>query len=119
MKQLLLISLVFLISCEKNEFTIPAPVGGGSGGYSYQQPRSTPMAPGYDRTQDPGNIEGQQETHAVAARTDCDAMARRFREQGRRIQLVERRYVGGQLPYLCIFEGEDAQAGYFEDNRYK
>lgn len=66
MKQLLLIGLVFLVSCEKNEFTIPAPVGGGSGGYSYQQPRSTPMAPGYDRAQDPGNVEGQQETHAVA-----------------------------------------------------
>lgn len=116
MKQLLLFGLILLVSCEKNEFSVPVAVGGG--GYSQPQPRSSPMAPGYDRT-DPGNVEGQQETHAVSDRNDCDAMARKFRKQGRRIQLVERRYVGGQLRYLCIFEGEDAQPGYFDDNRYK
>lgn len=47
MKQLLvLIGLVFLVSCERNEFTVPAPAfpSGGSGNYSAPR-RSTPMAP--------------------------------------------------------------------------
>lgn len=119
MSKLWLIALALCcVACEPSELR-PAPVGGGSGGYSYQQPRSSPIAPGYDRTEDPGNVEGQRETHAVTTRNDCDEMARRFRQQGRRVQLVERRYVGGQLPYLCIFEGEDAQSGYFDDNRYR
>ncbi len=117
MKRFMTIGLVLLLSaCEKNEFSVPIPVGGG--GYSYSQPKSTPMAPGYDRT-DPGNVEGQRETHAVSNRTDCDKMLKNFRQQGRRLRLVERRFVGGQLPYLCIFEGVDAQPGYFDDNRYK
>jgi hypothetical protein len=51
-------------------------------------------------------------------------MAERFRREGRRIRLVEARRVrnaardGGVIQYLCIFEGPDAEAGYYNDSRY-
>jgi hypothetical protein len=78
--------------------------------------RHIPLAP---MLRDPANVPGKRETHAVANSGICDEMLRNFQRQGRRLKLVERRYVGGQLPYLCIFEGADAQPGYYDDNRYK
>jgi hypothetical protein len=46
MKRFLLIGLFLLTSCEKNEFTVPVPVGGGGGSYSApRRPVQTPMAP--------------------------------------------------------------------------
>lgn len=78
--------------------------------------RHIPLAP---MMRDPGNVRGQRETHSVTHSAKCDEMLRNFQQQGRRLKLIERRYVGGQLPYLCIFEGVDAQPGYYDDNRYK
>lgn len=78
--------------------------------------RHIPLAP---MLGDPGNVSGRRETHAVANSAICDEMLRNFQQRGRRLKLIERRYVGGQLPYLCIFEGVDAQPGYYDDNRYK
>ncbi|MBN8561072.1 MAG: hypothetical protein J0L70_11145 [Leptolyngbya sp. UWPOB_LEPTO1] len=123
-KSFLAIGILLLAGCGENElYPVPAvPIGGG-GNYSAPSrpaPRSTPLAPSYhSSTQDPGNVEGQRETHAVSSRADCDTMLRNFQKQGRQLRLVERRYVGGNLPYLCIFEGADAQPEYFDDNRYR
>lgn len=85
MKQLLLIGLFLLTSCEKNEFTVPAPAfPNGGGGYSVPS-RSAPMAPPvpnhYPMIQDPeGNLEdigievkAESEAHA---RTQCENQAK-------------------------------------------
>ena len=71
---------------------------------------------------DPGNIPGVQETHAVANRNDCDRMERKFRGQGRRLRLVDRLQSANPndpLRWVCVFQGEDAAPGYFNDNRLK
>jgi hypothetical protein len=44
----------------------------------------------------------------------------RFKEAGRRVKLVniKRNLYNGTLRYLCIFQGEDAEQGYFQDDRF-
>ncbi len=88
MKQLLLIGLFLLTSCEKNEFTVPAPAFPNGGGYSVPSrsaPQPAPMAPPatnqHPMIQDPeGNLEdigievkAESEAHA---RTQCENQAK-------------------------------------------
>lgn len=82
----------------------------------------TPMPSRANIDSDWYNIPGKRETHAVADPRTCYDMANKFQKQGRRLKLAKPpQFVGGRtpLPYLCIFEGEDAQGGYFNDNRQR
>lgn len=60
------------------------------------------------------------ETHGSVNSAGCKAMEKRFKEAGRRIKLIDTRRnpYNGTLRYLCIFQGEDAQQGYFQDARF-
>ncbi|MDX2241399.1 MAG: hypothetical protein NW224_12005 [Leptolyngbyaceae cyanobacterium bins.302] len=64
------------------------------------------------------NEPGVQEVHAVASEEDCRSMLRQFKLQGRNIKLKKILKGRGTLPYNCIFEGEDAQTGVFDEKRY-
>lgn len=63
-----------------------------------------------------------QETHGVVSRETCYKMEGDFQQQGRRIRFVrvnKSTSPGAVLQYVCIFEGEDADQGYFEEKRYQ
>ncbi len=68
---------------------------------------------------------GVRELHFVVGRKNCSQMAKRFREDGRNVRLIDIRpnpygHGGFQLRFICIFEGPDAQPGYFSrDKRYE
>lgn len=68
-----------------------------------------------------GNEEGVQEIHGAVDRRDCYKMAKKFQNQGRRVKLVrveETRNPGAVLRFQCIFQGEDAQTGWYDERRY-
>ncbi|MGG6264184.1 hypothetical protein ACQ4M3_01105 [Leptolyngbya sp. AN03gr2] len=74
----------------------------------------------YLKIEDPGNIEGQRETHAVATRSACREMEKRFQQQGRRVTLSEILDSGNPrdpLRFVCVFQGKDATPGYYD--RYR
>lgn len=60
------------------------------------------------------------EIHGVTGFSQCQKMATRFRNEGRKVQL--RRAMPnpskGVLKYLCIFDGEDVNNDIFMDTRY-
>lgn len=98
MKQLLLISLVLLVSCERNEFTVPAPAfpSGGGGGYSApSRPVQTPMAPPathqHPMMQDPENVFDENITvyadSPTQAQRKCENVAQ-ARSQGAIVQCL-------------------------------
>jgi hypothetical protein len=65
--------------------------------------------------------EPVQERHGVTTRQACREMADRFKRQGRQVELVEVKASdnpGATLKFTCIFEGKDAQEGWFEDSRF-
>lgn len=68
---------------------------------------------------------GVREIHFVVNRSNCRQMAKRFREDGRNVKLVDtlrNPYGSGgfQLRFVCVFEGSDAQPGFFSrDKRYE
>jgi hypothetical protein len=72
------------------------------------------------RTGDHENKPGVQETHGVTSAGQCDQMAEKFRRQGRKVTLKRkvRNDSGGLLTWICVFEGPDAQIGYYRDNRH-
>lgn len=94
----------------------PVPAAGGAG--QYQQPMALP-AEVY--TSENVNIPGQIEKHGVVNAQQCKEMETRFKQQGRNVKLtrVERNLSpGATLRFICVFEGDDAEEGYFEDTRY-
>jgi hypothetical protein len=124
MKRYLIAAIALaLVGCEPGELSPALPVGGAIpvGGGSAVRP--LPAAPpNQQMARDPGNVSGQQETHGVVNRSDCSELERKFQNQGRRIRLVDRirsTNPGAALQWICVFEGEDAQEGYFDDNRLK
>jgi hypothetical protein len=62
------------------------------------------------------NEPGKVEIHFATSPEGYRNMLRRFRNEGRSLTLKIRR-VGGPLPFKCIFEGSDAEAGYYDDRR--
>lgn len=99
---------------------VPFPVGGS--GYAPPAPApAAPMAPPISPIQQ-YNEPGQIEVHGAVKSTDCYEMEKRFKAQGRNIRLakIKRNDIGtgGVLQWMCIFEGDDAQTGWFEDRRY-
>lgn len=99
---------------------VPVPVGGG--GYAPAAPaQPAPMAPPISAIQQ-YNEPGQIEVHGAVRASDCKDMERRFKQQGRRVTLtkVQRNNIGtgGVLQWMCVFEGPDAQTGWFDDRRY-
>lgn len=87
MKRLLAGLIVLLTACSENSELYP--VGGGA--VVSRAPQTKPLAPPYHSSvKDPGNVPNRRETHAVANRSDCTEMERRFQQQGRRIKLVDR-----------------------------
>jgi hypothetical protein len=114
-----------LTACEPSEFElrpVAVPLGSGnSSGSSVPKSVQTPLAPPKMHSESENvNIPGQQEVHAAATESDCYEMAKRFRKEGRKLVLKKVESSSGtDLPYLCIFEGEDAQEGYFDDRRYE
>jgi len=67
------------------------------------------------------NEPGVQEVHGAVKERDCYKMAKNFRQQGRNVTLVrvERSTnPGATLRYNCIFEGKDAQTGWYDEKRY-
>ncbi len=68
-----------------------------------------------------GNEPGVQELHGVVNQRDCYDMERNFRRQGRRIKLVgtqKSTNPGAVLRWMCIFQGEDAETGWYDERRY-
>lgn len=62
------------------------------------------------------DIPGQLETHGVTQPGQCDRMEQRFKAEGRRIRLVRKvrnRNPGATLRWICVFEGPDADPGYY------
>lgn len=114
------IALTFLTACEPNEmYPVPLGAGAGSGGNAGSYPANPPAS----RTLAPLQSESSpaQETHGVVNQQNCYDMEARFQRQGRRVRLVETRRSansGAILRWICIFEGEDADQGYFEEKRY-
>jgi hypothetical protein len=117
---------------------VPAPIGGDGGGGSVPAPqpaqpapKQTPKVPPIQPTVQPTiaptmmpidaedmNIPGVREVHAVANKEDCQAMAKRFGQQGRDLKLTKVKPNGGTvLPFTCVFDGPDAAASVFDDNR--
>lgn len=69
---------------------------------------------------DPGNVPGQRETHGVTQRSACRDMERKFKREGRNIQLVNvvrSKNTNATLKFICIFGGPDAEVGYYD--RYR
>lgn len=60
--------------------------------------------------------EGEIEQHGAVTPQDCRNLLKRFKADGRDVDLVEIQPnpygTGGVLKYLCIFAGPDAQRGY-------
>lgn len=68
-----------------------------------------------------GNQDGVQELHGAVNESDCYKMEQKFQRQGRRIRLVETKRSnnpGAVLRWMCVFQGEDAQTGYYDERRY-
>jgi hypothetical protein len=66
------------------------------------------------------NVPGLRESQAVASEVDCYKMAQKFRQDGRKLELKRTSRSGdAQLPFLCVFEGEDAVDGRYQDKRYE
>jgi hypothetical protein len=65
----------------------------------------------------PSAFYAKQERHGAVRASDCNKMAERFRRAGRRVRLVRvipnDVGVGGVLRVVCLFEGEDAQEGWY------
>ncbi|NEQ20697.1 MAG: hypothetical protein F6K28_15955 [Microcoleus sp. SIO2G3] len=107
----------------------PVPAGGGGAARPMAPP---PVANGGDLPSQPLYAQespqdeywaedGVRELHAVTSPEYCDQMANLFRQQGRNIRLVKKvrnPNQGAQLPWMCVFEGPDASASYFNDHRY-
>ncbi len=120
-----LVIAFLLAACEPSELRpVPIGIGGGGTGGSYSAPAKsapvqTPLAP-LPIEQDPGNIPGKQETHAVMNESDCYDMANQFKKMGRKLTLsrvINNSNSNLDLKYICIFEGSDAATGYFDDRR--
>lgn len=116
MKHLLAVfALIALTGCEPSELYPAGGIpftGGNSGSYT---------APAPAKNLAPIEINPSQETHGAVSQQTCRDMAARFKQNGRRVELVDTRRStnpGAILKWICIFEGEDADQGYFEDKRY-
>ena len=118
MKHLLaVIAVITLTGCEPNELN---PAGGipfsGSNSGSYTAP-----APAKNLAPIQASPSPVQETHGAVSQQTCYEMEAKFQRDGRRIRLVDTRRStnpGAVLRWICIFEGEDADQGYFEEKRY-
>ena len=120
MKHLLVaIALVALTGCEPSEL-YPAggiPLSGGNSG-SYTAPAPAKNLAPIQASPSPSPI---QETHGAVSQQTCYEMEANFQRQGRRVTLVDTRRStnpGAILRWICVFEGEDADQGYFEEKRY-
>jgi hypothetical protein len=112
----LTIPFLSLTSCGNEELYYPAAGGGAAASRAATQSR--PLAPPAFKSEDYYNIPGVRETHAAVDKEACQSMLERFRREGRTRLKLRTQEVGGDLPILCIFEGEDAQVGTFDDHRY-
>ena len=78
-------------------------------------------APQELRTQPNYNQPGKTELHGATSRENCNKMEQTFKKQGRNVRLVRVQPTtnpGAILQYICVFEGGDAQTGYFDEKRY-
>lgn len=76
----------------------------------------TPMPSRIFQSQD-YNVPGRRESHFATTSAGCNAMLKRFQNEGRRLTL--RRIMPVKGGVLCIFEGPDADPSYYDENRYK
>lgn len=123
-KSIILILAIVLLGCEKNEFTVPVPVGGGgSGGYSAPSrsvPRSSPKTaptrmPSY--TFDPDDPNSQPEIwdeSVVAAseekaRQECQRRAASYGVKLKRVQVPSRVRQGQNQVYRCWYESNSIE----------
>lgn len=115
MSKLIIVALgvaiaVFLGACEgTDEIRLP-PLTGGNAEPPPSNPSPFPIP--YPITAQ----ETKREQHAVTKRELCEEMERRFRQQGRQVELVEiQRILGNDiLRWNCVFEGPDADPNFFE-----
>ena len=111
------VALAALTGCgiTNDGYVIPAPVGGGNSG-SYTAP-----APAKNLAPIQASPSPVQETHGAVSQQTCYEMEAKFQRDGRRIRLMDTRRStspGAILRWICVFEGEDADQGYFEEKRY-
>lgn len=103
----------------------PVPVTAGGGGAAAG---SSAVRSGGDLSSQPlysqqpsddYNIPGVREVHAVSDISQCQQMSQNFKAQGIRLRLTRAKPTGDpNLRYLCIFEGPDAIANRFAEDRY-
>jgi hypothetical protein len=85
----------------------------------WQRDRHRQPAPQEQRVE--YNEPGKTELHGATTENACYKMEQTFKRQGRKLRLIRVDRLnnpGAVLRFLCIFEGEDAQTGYFDENRY-
>lgn len=89
--------------------------GAGNPAPELQQPMAATTNP-----DDKYNEPGVRESHFVSSEAECYKMAQKFRQDGRKLELKRTARSGNvQMPFLCVFEGEDAVDGYYQDRRYE
>lgn len=92
---------------------------------SMQRQQLPPLPAAEMTTEIPPEQAGVRELHFVVNRSNCERMAKRFRDEGRKVTLVDTKpnpygHGGFQLRFVCIFEGPEAQPGYFSrEKRYE
>ena len=80
-----------------------------------------PAAPREVQTQPGYNEPGKQEFHGATTQDGCRKMAERFKREGRRVRLTKMYRAnnpGAVLVWTCVFEGEDAEFGHYDEKRF-
>ena len=80
-----------------------------------------PAKPREVRTQPQYNEPGKTEFHGATTEAGCRKMAERFKREGRRVTLTKTyrsKNPGAVLVWTCVFEGEDAEFGHFDEKRF-
>ena len=82
---------------------------------------TAPAAPREVQTQPQYNEPGKTEFHGATTQDGCRKMAERFKREGRRVTLTKTyrsKNPGAVLVWTCVFEGEDAEFGHFDEKRF-
>ena len=115
------------------QFAIPFPIApmapplNQQNPYEQRQKRNSDWMDDYGRNK-PREMQSQPqynapgvELHGATTEANCYKMEKTFKQQGRNLKLTRVNRTnnpGAVLRFLCVFEGIDAQAGWFDEKRY-